>query len=161
MVQQEFQFPIQTDNGTEFTYKNISETEQRPFEITLQGVGIEHILVQPRIPWHNGKVERSHRTDQRYFYEWEKYFNVVEHNKKIAEHLEWSNNFSKTSIYTAEFKKEEKCFFPLTSKRNITIIFKHRGVAQMVARMVRDHEAAGSSPATPTMRSVLIAFEKL
>ncbi len=27
----------------------------------------------------------------------------------------------------------------------------HRGVAQMVARMVRDHEAASSSLATPTI----------
>ena len=34
-----------------------------------------------------------------------------------------------------------------------------RGVAQMVARMVRDHEAASSSLATPTMRSVLIGSE--
>lgn len=30
-----------------------------------------------------------------------------------------------------------------------------RGVAQMVARMVRDHEAASSSLATPTNRSIL------
>ena len=29
----------------------------------------------------------------------------------------------------------------------------------LVSRMVRDHEAAGSSPATPTMQSVLIGFE--
>ena len=35
----------------------------------------------------------------------------------------------------------------------------HRGVAQMVARMVRDHEAASSSLATPTMQSVLIGSE--
>ena len=33
------------------------------------------------------------------------------------------------------------------------------GVAQLVARMVRDHEAVGSNPATRTMRSVLIGFE--
>ena len=31
-------------------------------------------------------------------------------------------------------------------KRNV----KKRGIAQMVARVVWDHEAAGSSPATPT-----------
>ena len=35
------------------------------------------------------------------------------------------------------------------------------GVAQLVARMVRDHEAVGSNPATRTMASVLTAFEKL
>ena len=31
----------------------------------------------------------------------------------------------------------------------------------LVSRMVRVHEAAGSNPATPTMASVLIAFERL
>ena len=43
----------------------------------------------------------------------------------------------------------------------VIIIMKklHRGVAQMVARMVRDHEAASSSLATPTMQSVLIGSE--
>ena len=33
------------------------------------------------------------------------------------------------------------------------------GVAQLVARMVRVHEAVGSTPATRTMRSVLIGSE--
>ena len=35
----------------------------------------------------------------------------------------------------------------------------HPGVAQLVARMVRDHEAVGSNPATRTMQSVLIGSE--
>ncbi len=30
--------------------------------------------------------------------------------------------------------------------------FFHRGVAQLVERVVRDHEAAGSSPVAPTIR---------
>ena len=39
----------------------------------------------------------------------------------------------------------------LTSRMCVVIIRKlFRGVAQMVARMVRDHEAASSSLATPT-----------
>ena len=33
------------------------------------------------------------------------------------------------------------------------------GVAQLVARLVRDQEAVGSNPVTRTMRSVLIGFE--
>lgn len=36
-----------------------------------------------------------------------------------------------------------------------------RGIAQLVARLVRDQEASGSSPDTPTMQSVLIGFEKI
>ena len=65
------------------------------------------------------------------------------------------------------FRKQEstnisprKVRFCLTSVLQIIIMKKlHRGVAQMVARMVRDHEAASSSLATPTMQSVLIGSE--
>lgn len=83
---------IQTDNGTEFTYKYISDTEECPFDTELRTQGITHKLIPPRTPWHNGKVERSHRNDQRYFYDWETFRSVEEMNKKLAEHLIWSNN---------------------------------------------------------------------
>lgn len=83
---------IQTDNGTEFTYKYISETEKSPLDKVLNKLGIKHKLIPPRTPWHNGKVERSHRNDQRYFYDWETFRNVDELNQKLENHLEWSNN---------------------------------------------------------------------
>ena len=83
---------IQTDNGTEFTYKYISETEECPFDKELRRLGICHKLIPPRTPWHNGKVERSHRNDQRYFYNWETFRSVEELNVKLEEHLVWSNN---------------------------------------------------------------------
>ena len=83
---------IQTDNGTEFTYKYISETEECPFDRELRTLGIGHKLIPPRTPWHNGKVERSHRNDQRYFYDWETFRSVEDLNGKLAEHLIWSNN---------------------------------------------------------------------
>ena len=75
MLIQAFPFKIktiQTDNGTEFTYK--------------------YKLIPPRTPWHNGKVERRHRNDQRYFYDWETFRSVEELNKKLEKHLVWSNN---------------------------------------------------------------------
>ncbi len=83
---------IQTDNGTEFTYKFISDTKENPFDIELRKMGINHILIPPRTPWHNGKVERSHRNDQRYFYDWETFRTTAELNDKLKEHLIWSNN---------------------------------------------------------------------
>lgn len=83
---------IQTDNGTEFTYKFISDTELSPLDKAIQGTSIKHVLIPPRTPWHNGKVERSHRNDQRYFYDWETFRSVEELNKKLAIHLKWSNN---------------------------------------------------------------------
>ena len=94
-LQQEFVFPvktIQTDNGTEFTYRFISDTKKCPFEQELATRGINHKLIPPRTPWKNGKVERSHRNDQRYFYDWEKFGNVEELNIKLKLHLIWSNN---------------------------------------------------------------------
>lgn len=83
---------VQTDNGTEFTYKYISDETVCPFDRALSSLGIKHKLIPPRTPWHNGKVERSHRNDQKYFYDWEKFGSVEELNEKLAEHLKWSNN---------------------------------------------------------------------
>ena len=95
MLAKEFPFKIQTiqtDNGTEFTYKYISDTEECPFDTALRKLGITHKLIPPRTPWHNGKVERSHRNDQRYFYDWESFRSVEDLNRKLAVHLAWSNN---------------------------------------------------------------------
>ena len=38
------------------------------FENQLKKHGIEHKLIRPYTPRHNGKVERSHRKDNEYFY---------------------------------------------------------------------------------------------
>lgn len=94
-LQKAFPFQIQTvqtDNGTEFTYKFISETEKCLFDTALETAGIAHKLIPPRTPWHNGKVERSHRNDQRYFYDWEKFASAQDLNDKLEIHLSWSNN---------------------------------------------------------------------
>lgn len=89
---------IQTDNGTEFTYKYISEERICPFDKALEILRIKHKLIPPRTPWYNGKVERSHRNDQRYFYDWETFRNVEELNQKLEKHLEWSNNKSMRTL---------------------------------------------------------------
>ena len=94
-LQKAFPFPIQsvqTDNGTEFTYKYISDDTISPLDKHLNTLNIPHILIPPRTPWHNGKVERSHRNDQRYFYDWENFWSLADFNKKLTKHLEWSNN---------------------------------------------------------------------
>ena len=46
----------------------------------------------PRMFRHNGKVKLSHYSDQRYFYDWEKFSTVQELNQKLNIHLSWSNN---------------------------------------------------------------------
>ena len=62
------------------------------FEVRLKELGTNHKLIKPYTPRHNGKVERSHRNDQRYFYNWETFRSVEELNEKLVKHLIWSNN---------------------------------------------------------------------
>lgn len=56
---------VQTDNGMEFTKRLGSSKNPTPtlFEARLKQCGIQHKLIRPYTPRHNGKVERSHRKD--------------------------------------------------------------------------------------------------
>lgn len=58
---------IQTDNGSEFTYTKKTK-RTHPLDVICDTLGITHKRIRPRTPWHNGKVERSHRNDQERFY---------------------------------------------------------------------------------------------
>jgi len=51
-------------------YKAVMSGKATPtmFENQLKKHGIEHKLIRPYTPRHNGKVERSHRKDNEYFY---------------------------------------------------------------------------------------------
>lgn len=58
---------IQTDNGGEFS--NFVRTKRvHIFDLLCRSLRIDHKLIRPRTPWHNGKIERSHRNDQERFY---------------------------------------------------------------------------------------------
>lgn len=78
---------IQTDHGTEFTYKYISDIKECRIDKALQAAGIEHLLIPPRTLWHNGTIERSHRHDQRSFYDWDTCSSVEDLNHKLKQHL--------------------------------------------------------------------------
>ncbi|WP_243152267.1 DDE-type integrase/transposase/recombinase [Pseudoflavonifractor sp. 524-17] len=60
---------VQTDNGFEFTnrFSNSKRDILTLFEKTAAELGIQHKLIRPYIPRHNGKVERSHREDSETF----------------------------------------------------------------------------------------------
>ena len=62
---------VQTDNGFEFTNRFSNSKRDLPtrFELTAARLGIRHKLIRPYTPRHNGKVERSHREDQKRFYD--------------------------------------------------------------------------------------------
>ena len=59
---------IQTDNGKEFTNRFSNTKALSELDEYLNKVGIKHKLIRPATPWHNGRVERSHRTDDKFFY---------------------------------------------------------------------------------------------
>jgi transposase InsO family protein len=67
---------IRTDNGHEF---------QSQFHWHLADLGISHVYIKPRTPRLNGKVERSHGTDQTEFYQLLTYTDDVDLNKKLAD----------------------------------------------------------------------------
>lgn len=85
---------VQTDNGFEFT--NRFNSNQRPsctlFEKTAADLGIRHKLIRPYTPRHNGKVERSHREDQRRFYNSHRFFSLADFDAQLAVHRRASNN---------------------------------------------------------------------
>lgn len=61
-------FAIQTDNGQEFTNRFLSKTKKNAFDIWCEEEGIKHNCIPPGVKELNGKVERSHRIDDQYFY---------------------------------------------------------------------------------------------
>lgn len=93
-----FPYPIecvQTDNGMEFTNRLNSKGADKKtlFELTLEGLGIRHKTIKPYTPRHNGKVERSHRKDNEYFYAKRTFFSFEDLQKQLAVWNRYYNQF--------------------------------------------------------------------
>jgi transposase InsO family protein len=84
---------IQTDNGTEFTsyYRRGEDCHLSLFEQTLEALDIRHKRIKPYTPRHNGKVERSHREDQKRFYDKAKFFSFDDFRRQLKRHFYRSN----------------------------------------------------------------------
>lgn len=67
---------IRTDNGHEF---------QARFHWHVEDRGIRHAYIKPSSPQLNGKVERSHRSDEQEFYQLLSYKGDVDLDTKLAE----------------------------------------------------------------------------
>ncbi len=65
---------IRTDRGHEW---------QAKFHWHVEDTGIRHVYIKPRSPQLNGKVERSHRSDQEEFYQLLDYNDDVDLRKKL------------------------------------------------------------------------------
>lgn len=85
---------VQTDNGFEFTnrFSNSKRNQVTLFEKTAADLGIRHKLIKPYTPRHNGKVERSHREDQKLFYNSHSFFSLDDFGGQLAAHQTRTNN---------------------------------------------------------------------
>ena len=86
---------VQTDNGFEFTNRFSNSKRDIPtrFELSAAKLGIRHKLIRPYTPRHNGKVERSHREDQKRFYHSHCFYSLADFGGQLAAHQSRSNNF--------------------------------------------------------------------
>ena len=91
---------IKTDNGSNFTnrytgYLKSSDPMNprlHPFDLLCQKLNIIHYLIDPGKPSQNGKVERSHRTDQEMPYNRNQFKTLKELTQKVKSWNEEYNN---------------------------------------------------------------------
>lgn len=90
---------IKTDNGSCFTnrytgyLKSADPVNPRlhPLDLECQKLNIIHYLIDPGKPAQNGKVERSHRTDQEHFYDRNKFDNLTSLKIRLRK---WNNYYN-------------------------------------------------------------------
>lgn len=84
---------IQTDNGFEFTHKLNPNMKnyQHPMDLWCSSNEIEHRLIPPGVKELNGKVERSHRIDEQYFYWRSTDKCLVTFNEQLREWIKYYN----------------------------------------------------------------------
>lgn len=86
---------VQTDNGREFTERFVKQSSKQLtlFEEGLQQYGSAYHRIRPYTPRHNGKVERSHRKDNEYFYASHRFYSFEDFHQQLAVHNRKYNEF--------------------------------------------------------------------
>ncbi len=90
---------IKTDNGSYFTNRYVGYLKSaepanprlHPLDLECQRLNIIHYLIDPGKPAQNGRVERSHRTDQEHFYDIYKFNSVLDLKNKLRK---WNNYYN-------------------------------------------------------------------
>jgi len=86
---------VQTDNGFEFTkrfQKTKADRNLSLFETVLDQKGIKHKLIRPYTPRHNGKVERSHKEDQKRLYNHARFYSFEDFKQQLRRHNQRTNH---------------------------------------------------------------------
>jgi transposase InsO family protein len=114
-----FRFPlecVQTDNGSEFTNRFSPSKRDLPtlFEATAASLDIRHKLIRPYTPRHNGKVERSHREDQKRFYSKRTFYSFADFKLQLKVYQYRSNKipmrplgWRSPTVYLASFTVQD------------------------------------------------------
>lgn len=90
---------VKTDNGSNFTNRYTGylksadpfNSRLHDFDLMCQKYNILHYLIDPGKPAQNGKVERSHRTDQETFYDRNEFKTLKDLKTKIKI---WNNKYN-------------------------------------------------------------------
>ncbi len=103
---------VQTDNGFEFTNNLNARGDEKLtlFEETLEFLNIRHKKIRPYTPRHNGKVERSHREDQKRFYGTHSFFSLADFGEQLAVHQRKSNSLPMRPLHWCSPKEFLKSF---------------------------------------------------
>ncbi|MCL2570665.1 MAG: integrase core domain-containing protein [Firmicutes bacterium] len=125
---------IQSDNGAEFTdswdkerrarnakaIRQGKEIKVHPFTEFLTRQGIRHDLIRPATPRHNGKVERSHRTDNQEFYAHHEFINLADARTKMKGWIYRYNTARCMSVlnYKTPQQKEDELLNQLRRNNN-------------------------------------------
>ena len=89
---------IQVDNGTEFVNDHEQTDRESPFEKAVREHGMKLRRTRPYSPWQNGKVERSHREDQKILYGRKVFTSEKELKEQVEKHEKRYNGTAKTSL---------------------------------------------------------------
>lgn len=107
---------IQTDNGFEFTNPNKKRQDKgtvHQVDQLLKKLGIEHKLIPPVKPQHNGKVERVHGLDQSRFYNFRKFNDLEDLNNQL---MEYNEKHNKTRTRVLRNRKGRMVYFSPNQK---------------------------------------------
>ena len=97
---------IQTDNGGEFTNPRGAGCKKvHAADEVMNELKIEHRLIRAYTPRHNGKVERSHRSDQEGFYKTLEFETYEELQEKMQRWLDVYNNRPHSSLRNERGKR--------------------------------------------------------
>lgn len=97
---------IKTDNGSCFTNRYTGYLKSsdpfnprlHPLDLECQRLNMIHYLIDPGKPAQNGRVERSHRTDQEMFYDRQEFKTVLGLKKKIRQWNFYYNNLEHCAL---------------------------------------------------------------